>query len=114
MLHAAGDKAHHMGEHLPNTAAQPSRGYCTNYPSLIWPSYNLDLQNTGTEIWFHTGCELFLFNNDCVILTLVITDWKSELCISGTILILQMQKHKNTFTPKKGSSYHIWKTLGEQ
>lgn len=60
------------------------------------------------------GVNFFLFNNDCIILTLVITDCKSELCINGTILILQMQKYKNTFTPKKGSSYHIWKTLGEQ
>jgi len=47
-------------------------------------------------------------------LTLVITDWKSELPINGTILILQMRKHKTTFMPKKGSSYHVWKTSGEQ
>lgn len=47
-------------------------------------------------------------------MTLVIRDWKSELHINGAILILQMQKYKSTFMPKKGSSYPIWKTSGEQ
>lgn len=60
------------------------------------------------------GNFLFLFNNDYIILALVITDGKSELYINGTVSILRMHKYESTFMPKNGSSYHIWKTSGEQ
>lgn len=57
-LYAAADKAHHMGKHLHNIAALLSQGCCTN-SSLIWQSYNMNLQNAGPEIWLDTGWELF-------------------------------------------------------
>lgn len=62
----------------------------------------MNLQNAGPEIWLDTGRELFfllffLFNNDCIILTLVITDWKSELRINGTILIFANAKVQKYF-----------------
>lgn len=59
----------------------------------------MNLQNTEPEIWLDTGWEhfLFLFNNDCIILTLTIAGWESELCINGTVLILQ--KYKSTLMP---------------
>lgn len=74
----------------------------------------MNLENTEPEIGLDTGWELFLFlfNNDCIILTLVTTGWESELRINGAVLILQ--KYKSTFMPKKASSYHIWMTSGEQ
>lgn len=87
-----------MGKHLHNVAARHRQRCCKN-SSLTWQSYNMNLENTEPEIWLDTGWELFLFlfNNDCIILTLVITGWESELRVNGTALILQ--KYKSTFMP---------------
>lgn len=87
-----------MGKHLHNVAARHRQRCCTN-SLLTWQSYNKNLENTEPEIWLDTGWELFLFlfNNDCIILTLVITGWESELRVNGTALILQ--KYKSTFMP---------------